>query len=266
MRSPCLPTTFRPRHLVKLVAGDAQLLPWSAGYGWSSVAGLLPDASRGPCGRRDATPGQRHRCERLLAVLLPGRSCACSLPQRNRVARMELDWTQTLYDARMALCEAHRTSPTCAEQAKSSREWTLPVLYLTSKPFVLRGRDARAEPGDAPVVRGLRRVAPTLTGDERTAAETELQMLRGLVNVNLGAPQEALQAYQARIRRARVPALWASMTGDWPITLGINAWAGGDRGVSGPVGNARDGDSVPSCRTCGRTFSPSKPRPLRLDR
>jgi CHAT domain len=120
-------------------------------------------------------------------------------------AVVELDWTQTLYDVRMALCEAHRTAATYAQEAKSSREWTLPVLYLTPRPFVLRGRAASAAPVRDEVLfweRGPispRPGAPALTDDERTAAETELQLLRSLVSLGLGAPQQALQAYQERI-------------------------------------------------------------------
>lgn len=132
-------------------------------------------------------------------------------------AHVELDWTQTLYDARMALGEEHTKVAPWVEQAIAIREWTLPVLYLTGKPFTLRGRAISAAPsGGGGAVPGrqvllrmwgaisrrpLPRLAPELTADQRTAAETELQMLRDLVGIKLGAPPEALQAYQERIEQ-----------------------------------------------------------------
>lgn len=121
----------------------------------------------------------------------------------------ELDWTQTLYDVRMALCEAHRKAPTCEQEARSSREWTLPVLYLRPRPFMLRSRAAAAPSGPEPEVIHLwertreTRVfrGPALTDDQRTTAETELQLLRSLADLGLGAPPQALQAYQDRINQ-----------------------------------------------------------------
>jgi len=123
-------------------------------------------------------------------------------------ASKELDWTQTLYDVRMALCEEHREAPTCEQEARSSREWTLPVLYLRPRPFMLRSRAAAAPTGPVSEVIGLWEErtrgapllrAPTLTDDQRTAAETELQLLRSLADLGLGAPPQALQAYRDRI-------------------------------------------------------------------
>jgi CHAT domain len=136
-------------------------------------------------------------------------------------ATVEVDWTQTLYDARAALCVAHmpeKSEKTWIEEAVAIREWTNPVLYLGGQRFVLRGRPAPPSPlGPRRIERGRRlaeRVgsaifgtelpAPDLTTDERTAAEAELQILRDLVGIGLGAPEAALQIYRERIKQLEV--------------------------------------------------------------
>lgn len=193
--------------------GAASLVFSLMGAGVPAVAGM-----RLPVSDTDANVFSNSFYRSLVRLLAPAAE-----PGK----RVELDWTQTLYEARMALCERHRTSPTWAEQAMSSREWTLPVLYVTGKSFALQSRAIRraAARRDGATKRGegaayvqesaagkesVFEFAPELAAQERTAAETELQILRGLVSLGLGAPPEALQAYQDRIRQLELQLYGAS--------------------------------------------------------
>jgi CHAT domain-containing protein len=125
----------------------------------------------------------------------------------------EVDWPTALYEARIALCEAHRGEVPCREAAPSNREWTLPVLYVGGEQFTLRGRRRPRRPtapeGANPARRALGGVVgrakqplagPRLTDAERATREAQLQILRDLVDKDLGAPAEVLDAYRSRIR------------------------------------------------------------------
>jgi hypothetical protein len=129
---------------------------------------------------------------------------------------VEVDWPAMMYEPRMDLCEAHRGNAPCPIAALTSREWTLPVMYLRLSSFLLRGIAPSVDtPPIGPVtskipkqVVGLfdglrlkRGAAPALTDEERTARQTELQLLRQLLSQDLGAPPEALEAYRRRIQQ-----------------------------------------------------------------
>jgi CHAT domain len=103
-------------------------------------------------------------------------------------------WCAALYQARREICERHRGSLPCTAAAAQFREWTLPVMYVGSAPFVLyrayREQTVRAygPPGSA-------RLPP----EQRTELESQLQILRDLSERRLGAPPGAIVEYQRRI-------------------------------------------------------------------
>ena len=124
----------------------------------------------------------------------------------------EIDWTTTLYETRMELCEAHRGEAPWQVAAPSTPQWTLPVLYVGAGQFTLHGRLPRA-PSAPEGARALRRAlsrvidrvrqpraGPPLDDAERASIETQLQIFRDLVARGPDAPDEVFERYQARIR------------------------------------------------------------------
>jgi len=123
-----------------------------------------------------------------------------------------IEWPTALYEARIALCEAHRGNVPCRQAAPASHEWTLPVLYVGGQEFRLHGRrrprQSPAPEGAKLPQRALRevisrvtqpRAGPQLTEPERAAREAQLQILHDLVEKDLGAPADVLEAYRSRI-------------------------------------------------------------------
>jgi len=107
---------------------------------------------------------------------------------------VRVDWCNALYVARREICELHRGTSPCSAVAAQFREWTLPVMYVTSAPFVLRRPDRRDE-----AVKSYSGRRAVLSPDQRTSVEAELQILRDLVARQLGAPPEVILQYQQRI-------------------------------------------------------------------
>jgi hypothetical protein len=127
---------------------------------------------------------------------------------------VEFDWTRLLYRPRMAVgeSEAKQRHEEWPSTAASGRAWTLPALYLGCRFYRLNGRPTAGDARPTGVVTsrlpevllallsGARRGAgPTLTDEERVNLEVQLQVLRGLVEQDLGAPPDALDAYKSRI-------------------------------------------------------------------
>jgi hypothetical protein len=104
-----------------------------------------------------------------------------------------IDWGSALHEARRQLCDTHSAPNPCSMGALQNREWTMPVLYIRPEPFVVRS--GGPQPGVAPS-----RSAETL------GVEVELDVLRNLLEQNLGIPE----AHATRIR-ARVAELEAAL-------------------------------------------------------
>lgn len=106
---------------------------------------------------------------------------------------VRVDWCNAIFWGRREICDQHRGTSPCSAAAAQFREWTLPVMYVSSAPFVLRRPDRREETVKHYGRRGV------LPPEQRTALEAELQILRDLVARQLGAPSEVILQYQQRI-------------------------------------------------------------------
>jgi hypothetical protein len=103
-------------------------------------------------------------------------------------------WCAALYQARREICERHRGSLPCTAIAARFREWTLPVIYVGSAPFVLYRVNSEQ------TVRSYGTpVSARLTPERRTELESQLQILRDLAERQFGAPPEIIVEYQRRI-------------------------------------------------------------------
>jgi hypothetical protein len=103
-----------------------------------------------------------------------------------------IPWATALYRARLEICALHSTSGLPPSvMARERREWTLPIMYVGSAPFQLH--PVRAVTADIP--------PSPLTREQRIELESELQILKGLVARDFGAPASAITSYQDQISR-----------------------------------------------------------------
>jgi hypothetical protein len=124
---------------------------------------------------------------------------------------VEIDWPAMLHEPRMDLAEANRGPDPLPTAAQSCWAWTLPALYLGWRSHQLVGRPPAADTRPiGPVVSkvpsrllgllGLRgETGPVLSAEQRAYAQAKLELLRELVRLQLGAPQEVLDEYRAEI-------------------------------------------------------------------
>lgn len=154
-------------------AGAASLVSELAARGVPAVAGM-----REAVAQNDAHAFCRGFYQELAKLLAPLASQPGLLP---------VAWCSALHRARQEICELHRGTVSCVVAAPRIREWTLPVMYVQSAPFVLSRPPVPASP-----------LSP-LTADQRIAAETELGLLRALTTLQAGTPPEVIDAYRARI-------------------------------------------------------------------
>jgi len=133
--------------------------------------------------------------------------------------QVEIDWPATMHMPRMAIAEMCAGEDGTRVAAESSREWTLPALYLAHRAHRVIGRPPA---GDTPPIglasklpssllesRVARRMrgplAPSISDEDRAEAEVKLAVLRELEIGDLGVPSNALarlSAERADLERA----------------------------------------------------------------
>ena len=138
---------------------------------------------------------------------------------------VDLDLAALMYEPRLEICNGHSNGAPCSQAAMTSREWTLPVLYVRPFGLTIRRRQpagvrsprrwgprppavdmavpAPAAPGPvAPVVDGPVDVVMSPAEQERRTLETKLGILKDLVlNPLPGTDPAAIDLYRAEVRR-----------------------------------------------------------------
>ena len=129
---------------------------------------------------------------------------------------VEIEWPAMMHKPRMAIAEMCAGEDGARVGAESSREWTLPALYLAHRSHRLIGRPPPADtPPTGPVTSKLppslltnrlaRRLrgptAPTISDEDRAYAETKLAVLRELESQGPGMPSGALDALRAESKK-----------------------------------------------------------------
>ena len=94
-----------------------------------------------------------------------------------------VDWASLTVAARRRLCENHQQGRTFSTSARSTREWTRPVLYVRRPQFQLRvDTGARMTTADALQLEALRAVlaeVARLPEDKRAAVRAKIAELEG---------------------------------------------------------------------------------------
>lgn len=137
---------------------------------------------------------------------------------------VEMDWPKLMIQPRRHLARSHVGADS---QAKKTKTWTLPVLYVSRHPFALR---ILAPPALA--------AAPGLTTNAIAEVQAEISTLTALRDELAAAavPASTLAKIDERIAQLRRSlSTPKSKEQRMPATLSLNAWTG-EKTVSGAVG------------------------------